>query len=172
MPAPRVHIELDEKGDRIVLRSPFFPGVSEMCQEVPGHNWSKTKRYWTYPVSLHTCRLLRHVFTDMLHIGPRLTSWARLARAEEEAMRSLGQLRDTELDRLHEILPRLAGAMDTRTYQRVGASFLAQQPQGGVLLADQPGLGKSIRTLGGIVERGLEVGLHLIADRKSTRLNS
>lgn len=163
MPAPRVHIDLDAKGERIILRSPFFPGVSEMCQEVPGHNWSKTRRCWSYPVSLHTCRLLRHVFTDMLVIGKRLSAWARAARAEEEAMRELGQLKDTELDRLHEILPRLAGAMDARTYQRVGAAFLASQPNGGVLLADQPGLGKSIQTLGGIVERGLEVGLHLVA---------
>ena len=163
MPTPKVHIELDDKGDRIVLRSPFFPGVSEMCQEVPGHNWSKVKRCWSYPVSLQTCRLLRHVFADMLIVGKRLSSWARQAIAEEQAMRDLGKLSDTELDRLHEILPRLAGAMDTRTYQRVGASFLANQPNGGVLLADQPGLGKSIQTLGGIVERGLEVGLHLIA---------
>src|SRR3546814_17706513 len=53
--------------------------------------------------------------------------------------------------------------MDARTYQRVGAAFLASQPQGGVLLADQPGLGKSIQTLGGIVERGIEGGINLIA---------
>jgi SNF2 family DNA or RNA helicase len=163
MPAPRVHIELDDKGERIVLKSPFFPGVSEMCQEVPGHSWSKTRSSWSYPVSLQTCRMLRHVFTDMLVIGKRLSSWAKTAIAEEEGMRALGKLSDTELDRLHEVLPRLAGAMDARTYQRVGASFIANQPDGGVLLADQPGLGKSIQTLGGIVERGLEVGLHLVA---------
>jgi SNF2 family DNA or RNA helicase len=163
MPAPRVHIELDDKGERIVLKSPFFPGVSEMCQEVPGHSWSKTRHSWSYPVSLQTCRMLRHVFTDMLVIGKRLSSWAKTAIAEEEGMRALGKLSDVELDRLHEVLPRLAGAMDARTYQRVGASFIANQPDGGVLLADQPGLGKSIQTLGGIVERGLEVGLHLVA---------
>lgn len=163
MPPPRVHIELDDKAERIILRSPFFPGVSEMCQEVPGHSWSAKKSQWSYPVSLHTCRLLRHVFTDMLVVGARLSSWARQAIAEEDGMRALGKLSDTELDRLHEILPRLAGAMDARTYQRVGAAFLATQPDGGVLLADQPGLGKSIQTLGGIVERGLEVGLHLVA---------
>lgn len=163
MPAPRVHIELDDKGERIILRSPFFPGVAEMCKEIPGHNWSKTKGCWTYPVSLQACRHMRHVFTDMLVVGKRLSSWARQAIAEEQAMRDLGKLADIELDRLHEILPRLAMAMDTRTYQRVGASFLANQPNGGVLLADQPGLGKSIQTLGGIVERGIEVGLHLIA---------
>lgn len=163
MPAPRVHIELDDKGERIILRSPFFPGVAEMCKEIPGHNWSKTKGCWTYPVSLQACRHMRHVFTDMLVVGKRLSSWARQAIAEEQAMRDLGKLADIELDRLHEILPRLAMAMDARTYQRVGASFLANQPNGGVLLADQPGLGKSIQTLGGIVERGIEVGLHLIA---------
>lgn len=163
MPPPRVHIELDDKAERVILRSPFFPGVSEMCQEVPGHNWSKTKSQWSYPLSLQTCRMLRHVFTDMLVVGKRLSAWARQAIIEEEGMRALGKLADTDLDRLHEILPRLAGAMDARTYQRVGASFIAQQPDGTVLLADQPGLGKSIQTLGGIVERGLEVGLHLVA---------
>lgn len=162
MSGPTVRVELSEKGDRIVLRSPFFAGVAEMCKDIPGANWSKSQNCWTYPVSMRTCRHLRHVFTDMLKVGPRLGDWARQAIAEEEGMRALGKLRDIELERVPQIVPRLAEAMAARTYQRVGAAFMANQPDGGVLLGDQPGLGKSLQTLGGIVERGIEGGRHLI----------
>lgn len=158
-----VRVDLNEKGDRILLRSRFFPGVADMCKEIPGANWSPTQSAWTYPLSLRTCRHLRHVFAELLIVGERLGNWARVAIAEEEGMRALGRLRDIELERVPLIVPRLAAAMEQRTYQRVGAAFMANQPDGGVLLGDQPGLGKSLQTIGGIVERGIEVGLHLIA---------
>lgn len=163
MASPVVRVNLDDKGERIVLKSPWFQNVSEMCQEIPGHNWSKSKRHWTYPLSLQTCRMLRNTFTDMLVIGKELSQWAREAIAQEQAMRALGQMQDAELDRLHKVLPRLAGAMEARTYQRVGAAFISAAPHGGILLADQPGLGKTIQALGGLVERGIEDGLHLVA---------
>lgn len=163
MSGPMVKIDLSEDSSRIELRSVYFVGVSEMCQGVPGASWSKTRRTWSYPLSLQTCRLLRIVFTDMLSVGPSLSKWAWKATREEEAMRALGKLSDTELDRVSEVLPRIAAAMASRTYQRVGAAFLATQPDGGVLLADEPGLGKTIQTLSGIVERGIEDGLHLVA---------
>lgn len=163
MSGPTVKIDLSEDGTRIELRSPYFMGVSEMCQGVPGASWSKTRGTWSYPLSLQTCRLLRVVFTDMLKVGVRLSRWAWKATREEAAMRELGRLSDTQLDRVEEVLPRIAGAMASRTYQRVGAAFMATQPDGGVLLADEPGLGKTIQTLGGIVERGIEDGPHLVA---------
>lgn len=163
MSGPMVRVELSESGERIELRSPFFMGVSEMCQAVPGANWSAKRGVWTYPLGLQNCRLLRVVFTDMLKVGPRLSKWARVAIQQEAQMRALGQLSDAELDRVHEVLPRIAGAMASRTYQRVGAAFMATQPHGGVLLADEPGLGKTIQTLGGIAERGIEDGPHLVA---------
>ncbi|AVP41400.1 DNA helicase [Streptomyces phage Yara] len=162
MSGPMVKINLSEDGKRIELRSPYFVGVSEMCQGVPGASWSKTRRTWSYPLSLQTCRLLRVVFTDMLKVGKELSQWAWKATREEEAMRSLGKLSDTELDRVSEILPKIGGAMSSRTYQRVGAAFMARSA-GGILLADEPGLGKTIQTLGGIVERGIEDGPHLVA---------
>jgi SNF2 family DNA or RNA helicase len=158
-----VRIELDKDDKRIILRSAYFIGVNDMCKEIPGANWSAKRGIWTFPLNLQTCRMLRVVFTDLLKVGPRLSSWARAAIADEVAMRELGTKHDTDLDRVPTVLPRIAAAMATRTYQRVGAAFLASAPEGGVLLADQPGLGKTIQTLGGIVERGIEDGLHLVA---------
>ena len=131
-----VRVDLNEKGDRILLRSRFFPGVADMCKEIPGANWSPTQSAWTYPLSLRTCRHLRHVFAELLIVGERLGNWARVASAEEEGMRALGQLRDIELERVPLIVPRLAAAMEQRTYQRVGAAFMANQPDGGVLLGN------------------------------------
>jgi SNF2 family DNA or RNA helicase len=161
MPEVKIRIELSDKGDRIILRCDYFHGLEEMCKAVPGWNFSRPNRWWTYPLNMQTCRLLRHVFTDMLVIGPRLEQWAREAVAQEGTMRRIGKHKNFRLERVREILPEVSEAMKTRTYQRVGAAFVANATRG-VLLADQPGLGKTIQTLAGIVERGVHKGHHLV----------
>lgn len=163
MSGPQVVVELSQDGKRIELFSPYFPGVADMCKSVPGARWNHDKKFWSYPRNMQTCRLLRKTFTDMLIIGDELTAWAREAVRAEEAMASLTTKTDATLDRLPDVLPRVAQAMNDRTYQRVGAVYMANSPSGGVLLGDQPGLGKTVQTLGGIAERGIEEGLHLVA---------
>lgn len=157
----RVRLELSDKGDRIVLIAQYFPGLEDMCKAVPGWNYSGAKKHWTYPLNMQTCRLLRHVFTDMLDIGPRLTVWAREAVAHERTMKRIGKHKNFRLESVRRVLPEVSDAMKSRTYQRVGAAFIANAKRG-VLLADQPGLGKTIQTLGGIVERGVYKGRHLV----------
>lgn len=166
MSDPQVVVELSRSGKRIELFSPYFPGVQDMCKEVPGHNAifkDGNFSHWSYPLNLQTCRLLRSTFTDMLIIGSELTTWARRAVSEEARLGEMVKQHDAHLDLVPQLLPDVAKAMSGRTYQRVGAAFMAQSVSGGVLLADQPGLGKTIQTLGGIVERGIHKGLHLVA---------
>lgn len=157
----RVKVELSSKGDRIILTAPYFPGIQDMCKAVPGWNYSGPNKWWTYPLNIQTCRLMRHVFTDMLVVGPRLSRWAREAVAHERTMRRIGKHKNYMLEHVADVLPDVAQAMKGRTYQRVGAGFIANATRG-VLLADQPGLGKTIQTLGGLVERGIHKGRHLV----------
>lgn len=156
---------VEREGNRIVLRSEWFPGVAAMCKEVPGASWNKNQKRWSYPLTVASCRSLRRVFTDQLKIGGELSAWAREAIAQEESLRALGKLRDTELRVVPTTHPKMAEAMSRRTYQRVAARFIAEARK--VLIADEPAMGKSLECLAGIVEAGIWQGDHLITAPKS-----
>lgn len=150
---------------KIRLYSEWFPGVADMCKAVPGHRWNKEQRCWQYPLTLSTCRILRETFTDMLVIGPYLADWAREEIAKTQYLEKLGAQMDAELQRVPEVAPKMAAAMANRTYQRVGARFIGLTRE--VLIADEPTLGKTIQYLGGVIEAGMENGMHLITAPKS-----
>jgi hypothetical protein len=147
-----IAIDLDDKGEKIILRSSrATPGLAK---HVPGSRFSKEGGpHWNIPLSMDSCRSLRRRFGDELRVGSRLSSWAREAMAGEERMRDLSRATDAELLRVPEVSPVLAAAMANRTNQRVGARNIAEGRR--VLNADQPGLGKTLEAIGGIIESGI-----------------
>jgi SNF2 family DNA or RNA helicase len=167
----QVVIELSKDGKRIDLFSAYFHGVSEMCKSINGSravyrvlpSMEQEFSHWSYPKDISTCRRMRDVFGAELLVGTELAEWARAEIEHEKKFSSLVKQTDAELQRVSDRLPAVAKAMESRTYQRVGAAFMAQSTHGGLILADQPGLGKTIQTFAGIVERGIEEGLHLVA---------
>jgi SNF2 family DNA or RNA helicase len=110
---------------------------------------------WTYPLDMTTCRALRQEFGKALRIDEELAEWARDAIKREEAMIELAASDGTDLDlgaAFRGPAEKLAAAMDNRPYQKVGTQFVVNGQN--VLLADQPGLGKTLMTLGGLVASG------------------
>jgi SNF2 family DNA or RNA helicase len=140
-------IHLEKKGRRIEIRSSGpLPGLQSA---VPGAYYS-TKEYWTVPLSLETCKLLRLKYGDALVVGSELRRWARTVRGNRNYMAELAASEDAALEVLPRVAPRLAKAMSRRTYQRVGARFVADSDA--ALVADDPGLGKTLIALGGLLE--------------------
>lgn len=142
-------VQVERVKDRIYLRSSGpTPGLA---RAIPGARFSSNKgAHWTMPLSMEVCRLLRERFGQMLEIGPELSSWAREAIALERTMAELGSAEDAHLTVLPGAFPKLAAAMEARKYQRVASRFTAQGRN--VLIADQPGLGKTLEAMGGIKE--------------------
>lgn len=140
-------INLEKRGRRIEVRSDgplqgfrtAFPGA-----------YLTTQGYWTLPLSLETCQLLRQKYQSQLNVGPELKRWARTTRQNRDYMAELAAAEDAELAVLPDAAPHLAEAMEARTYQRVGVRFIADT--NAVLLADDPGLGKTLQIMGGLLE--------------------
>lgn len=154
-------------GERIAVKSDRrFVGDTEMSKAVPGGRWNKEDRYWHYPLTLASCRILRATYTDMLVVGPRLSAWARREINKAEYMEEFAKQKDSDLVRIPAVAPAIDAAMSSRTYQRVGARFLGYNRN--VLIADEPTLGKTIQYLGGLVEGDNERGVHLIIAPKSS----
>lgn len=158
-----IQIELGGR-DRIWLRSPFDHGTIAKCKRVSGSNWSKRDGVWTFPRTIETCLRLREEFGSQLHIRTDVSSWYRDASAKRAAMGSLAAAKRAELLRVPEVAPALAKAMEARPYQPVGARFIADGESVG--LFDDPGLGKTLEVLGGIVEADCP-GPHLVVCPKT-----
>lgn len=105
------------------------------------------------PLSLTNCKELRRLFGDRLEISDGLNNWAfdeieRLGAIENFSSADS----DAELDpRVAEQLPGLARMV--HAYQRAGIAFITHTRN--ALLADQPGLGKTLQTIGAMANAGV-----------------
>ena len=158
-------IKIERWGDdRIAAVIPFAFG-KDARKRVPGSNaiWDRTVfpekfRFWSYPLSMHTCRLFREAFGDSLDIGPELEQWAWDNRRVEE---SLEELRaggaDVDLPVVRADAPELWKALQARPYQIEGAAFIVRGKN--VCLGDEPRLGKTYQALAAAVESASEAVL-------------
>jgi SNF2 family DNA or RNA helicase len=154
-------IKIDKKGRRIELRS--TAPISGLVTAVPGA-YKRVDGVWTVPLSLESCKLLRAKYGRRLEMGSELRRWAQGVVNSRAYMAKLAASADAELTVLSKDAPAIAQAMKKRKYQRVGVRFIADSTA--ILLADDPGLGKTITALGGIIEAGIE-GPYLIVAPKT-----
>lgn len=146
-----IDIDLDDRGERIRLTGGYTPGLSKAF---PGASFSRVGgAHWSLPLTMKVCRGLRKQFGGNLRVGTALSAWAYTAIEREQTMASLAGARDADLLRVPEVSPKLAAAMANRTYQRVGARYVAEGRS--VLLAAEPGLGKTLMAIGGVIESGV-----------------
>lgn len=146
-------VQLFKVGDRIHAKIPYDDGAGPAeAKTVLGARWHKVDKVWTYPLSMEACRGLRTTFGKRLQIHEDLADWARKAVEAEKAQIELRSASDATIDRTHYYAPKLAKAMADRTYQRVAARFIADGRT--VLIADEPGLGKTLEALSGMIEAG------------------
>jgi SNF2 family DNA or RNA helicase len=147
---------VERVGKRIHAEIPYDNGAGAIeAKAVPGARPKFDGRKfvcWTYPLDISVCRDLRRQFGDRLRVGVELAEWARVQIEMEKQQVELRMSKDAKLLRVPSIAPALAEAMSNRTYQRVGSRFIADGRS--VLLADEPGLGKTLEGLGGIIEAG------------------
>lgn len=138
---------LEKRGRRIEIRSrSTLPGIRTA---VPGA-YQTVAGYWTVPLSIESFKLLRSKYGDQLTIGSELRRWVKTVIQNRRYMRDLAKVEKTELVVVPRAAPKLYKAMRKRPYQTVGARFIAENPA--TLEADDPGLGKTLIALGGIIE--------------------
>jgi hypothetical protein len=159
----------DRVGNRVHLESPF--AYKDRAKGIIGARWSKDARRWTYPLDMETCRRLRDEFGDELVIGPELWEWAVEAKAKEESATGLLNLKDVDLmsevdlDRVPQVAPTMWVAMQNRPYQPVATKYMSTMLR--CLNADQPGIGKTIETIGALVERDVTGPILVLAPKTS-----
>lgn len=107
---------------------------------------------WVYPLNMEICRIFRQTYGQDLKVGKELAVWARAEITRESSQLALRSAVDADLTEVPKLAPALDKAMSARKFQRAGARFIADGGQ--VIIADEPGLGKTLEALGGLVESG------------------
>lgn len=157
-------VKIEKKGRRIEVRSGEpLPG---MKTTIPGA-YQTVSGYWTVPLSLESCKLLRQKFGRRLVVGNELRRWAIAVVDARKHMAKVASAKDARLEHLTASAPTLAKAMRRRKYQRVGVRFVADNGSA-VGIFDEPGLGKTLIALGGILEAGVEGPYLIIAPKTAS----
>ena len=148
-------------GRRILARVPWDGGMGSVrAKRITGCAplWDKSgekDRFigWTYPLDLVSCRMLREEFGDDLVLSNEIKEWAQGALQAEQFRESLRSAQRAALGRVPSEAPVLYKALEDRPFQTVGAAFGAEGRRS-MLLADEPGLGKTLQALGALTEAG------------------
>jgi Zierdtviridae DNA helicase len=142
-------------GKRVLIKFDYDPGMVRLVKTVPGSSWHKDTKTWRAPLTGDTCRMLRRVFKADLRVTTGLADWYKNEQARSDKLEELREGRLDEafsFDRLAEEAPALLAAMNNRKYQLAGTAFIKAGKT--VILADDPGLGKTLQTLGAVIESG------------------
>jgi len=147
-----VRCELSPRG-RVKLTGWAGDDTSRRCKSVAGAAFKKKPvPHWTFPLDLPTCRALGKAFAGQIEVAPELRAWTDHEVAKVRALTDIAHLADVGTQQLAGRAPRIAEAL--LPYQRVAAAWGSHA--GSFLLADQPGLGKTIETLAIIAESHVE----------------
>ena len=167
MTAPVARATVD--GTRIAVRTEggVFEDMLRRCKAVRGGRWDSEQRQWTYPLSVDTCHELRAAFDAYLDVLPPLASWYRAQATQAAAHADLSRATDATLARLPDVAPVLAATL--RPDQRVGVQWVANPYRGAGLVADHPGLGKTLELIGGILEADVQGPILVTCPRLSVR---
>lgn len=167
-----VKIIAEKVGDRVYIQSPF--AAKDRIKALPGARWAKTARAWTLPLDMEVCRLLREEFGQSLDIGPDLWQWASAQVKQEAKIGSVGNLKDIDVMKQIDLptvrtkAPTMWAAMMDRPYQPVASLFMATARQ--CLNGDQPGIGKTIETLGALIEGNVHGPVLILAPKTSCQV--
>jgi len=146
----------DKKGTvhegRILIRTPYNDTNYAKCKSIPGGKWNPGQKAWSYPLAWDVWQAIDRQFPDLERL-PNLEGWIESGKEAVVEATARALAKDATLVRLPTECPTLAGLL--RPDQRVGAEWVAHAYRGSGLVADEPGVGKTMLTIAGIIESGL-----------------
>ena len=157
--------------DRIWIGIPYNPELIENLKDcIPGVRWDKQGRVWHAPLDMQVCQdiaALARSWGAGLTIRPDVADWAR-----SEKTRVAGIVAPTDVSRNFDLLSNLRAtrhelieAMSEKPWQIPGAQFIASQRR--VIVADEPGLGKTVQAIAALVEENVTGPILVVAPKSA-----
>lgn len=178
---PRIRMGLWSTKKRIWVTYPYDHKLKEALKAgVQGARWDDTEKFWHFPLDLDVARdIVREAkkFGYGAAVEPELVSWTKSEKtrySQALAPEATSAEWHNMLPRLRSERPALVKAMEEiareedsgeikEPWQILGANFMVHQRT--VLLADQPGLGKTIQTLAAVAELDINGPILVVAPK-------
>lgn len=162
------------KKGRFTLKTPYDPQAVSDIKALGYAKWHATIKRWTFPLDLtvvNQVTALGKKHGANFIIDPDMKRWVQNERkriASIVAPDDISNVNDDMLPRVKSEMPELWNALAGRPFQLLGAQFMADARQ--VLMADQPGMGKTIQTLAAIVENDIRGPILVVAPRSAANV--
>jgi SNF2 family DNA or RNA helicase len=167
-------IGLHSVKQRIWLTYPFDANGKirdALKTRVQGCRWDSKEKLWHFPLDWQVAldiRLVARSFGAGLAVEPELARWAKRERDRRNSIISPDKINiDTSqmLPNCRRNYPHMIKAMEEMPWQIPGAQFIYEQRS--VLIADEPGLGKTIQTLAATAEANITGPIIVIAPKSA-----
>ncbi|AKU45364.1 helicase [Mycobacterium phage Madruga] len=173
--ANKWRIGLRDNGKRAWVEFPYSDEYKDLLKErVSGIRWDAKAKLWHAPLDMDTLKDIHSVakyFGEKLMVEAELASWIK---KEKDRYANLIKPDDFSADtsqwlpRLRSERPALVAAMESQPHQIPGTAFMVGQRS--VLLADDPGAGKTIQTLAAVAEKDVRGPILVVAPRSAVNV--
>ena len=160
--------------DRMWLSFPYSAYTVARIKDVYGAKYEANDKLWSFPLDLDIAKEIHALAKEMqiqLEVEEDLRQWAKMEKSRYQSVLKPDNL-DADvsgyLPHLRTTRPELIEAMENKPWQIPGAAFMVGQKQ--VLLADKPGLGKTIQTLAAIAEMDIRGPILVVAPRTAVNV--
>ena len=144
----------------------------ELKAALPGPaRWDGYNKWWVFPLHWDTCVEARKVANNWdakIKIAPGLAEWAQQEKKRQEEIPDVQHMELVDLPITRQSYPSLWAAISSRPFQSVGAAFAARNRS--CLIADQPGLGKTLQSIAAIIESGTTGPILICAPKAAVKL--
>ena len=160
---------------RMWLDFPYGHGTKEFIKNnIPGARWDDKNRFWHFPLDLevaHDIHKASKTVGAKLWIEPELAAWIKRERARTSQL-----IRSDDLDAdvsghlpwLRANRPDIIEAMENKPWQIPATAFMVAQRR--VIVADKPGLGKTLETIAALLELQVNGPILIVAPRTAARV--
>ncbi|AWY06154.1 DNA helicase [Gordonia phage Suzy] len=164
-------IWLDKVGNKLILKSDWHDTIAARCKEVGGGRWDPKRKAWVYDLHWHVCLRIRKLVATPLGWPIRLSTdmkeWAEAEKLRQDSIPDPTEQKLIQLA-LSGSSPRIWDAVSTRKFQTVGIDFGNRVRR--FVLADDPGLGKTLQTIGMVEEAQLHGPILVVANKSAQQI--
>lgn len=159
---------------RMWLSFPYSAYTVARIKDVYGAKYEANDKLWSFPLDLEIAKEIYALAKEMqvkLEVEDDLRQWAKTEKNRYQSVLKPDDLSADAsgyLPHLRATRPELIEAMESKPWQIPGAAFMVGQKQ--VLLADKPGLGKTIQTLAAIAEMDIRGPILVVAPRTAVNV--
>lgn len=146
----------------------YNPDKVTVIKSIHGTKWQQGKKMWFVPRDYESIKRLsrrmeKRVPGSSIEMDDETLDWLWEEHERRKRIPPVGRKERVSLSRVPKVSPKLFEAANSRPFQTVGIKFCAHNKTS--LLADEPGLGKTLQSIGAMIEADVRGPILIMAPK-------